>query len=108
MSAEDIAAEFIRWREGCRLSAYQDEAGTWTIGYGATGADVTRDTVWTLDQAEQRLASDLKRFSAGVRKLVSVALSERQMAALISFAFNLGLAALAQSTLRIVINQGDF
>jgi lysozyme len=108
MAAEEIAADFIRQREGCRLSAYQDETGVWTIGYGATGPDVTRDSVWTLDQAEQRLAGDLKRFSSGVQQLVSVPLSDRQLAALTSFTFNLGLSALAQSTLRIVVNQGDF
>ncbi len=108
MAAEDIAADFVRRREGCCLRSYQDEAGVWTIGYGATGPEITRDLVWTMQQAETRLATDLAKFGAGVRPLIAVPLSERQIAALISFAFNLGLAALAQSTLRVLINQGDF
>lgn len=107
-NAEDIAADFIRQREGCRLTAYQDGGGVWTIGYGATGPDVVQGLVWTLEQAEARLLSDIAKFSAGVRQLVTVPLSDRQMAALISFAFNLGLGALSQSTLRICANQGDF
>ena len=27
--------------EACRLTAYQDQVGVWTIGYGHTGPDVT-------------------------------------------------------------------
>ena len=29
--------ELVKHFEGCSLSAYKDEAGVWTIGYGHTG-----------------------------------------------------------------------
>mgnify|MGYP001354073095 FL=1 len=31
----DLVKEF----EGCKLTAYRDEVGVWTIGYGITNAD---------------------------------------------------------------------
>jgi len=44
--------------EGLRLNAYPDPLSggdPWTIGYGATGPDIKRGTVWTQAQAEKRL-----------------------------------------------------
>ena len=108
MSALDIAADFIRKHEGCILTAYRDQGGVWTIGYGATGADVTEGTVWTLEQAENRLQSDCAKVCTGVAKLVIVQLTDKQSAAIISFAFNLGVSALAHSTLLTLLNQRDF
>ena len=41
--------------EGCRLTAYQDQVGVWTIGYGHTGTDVTPGLTITQQQAEAGL-----------------------------------------------------
>lgn len=109
-----IAAEFIRQREGCKLTAYQDEGGVWTIGYGHTGPEVVAGLTWTMEQAEAALESDLLKFSNGVRQLITVPLTDKQRAALLSFTFNEGLGrsdppvGFAASTLRALINQGDF
>ena len=35
----DKGIDLIKEFEGCRLTAYQDEVGVWTIGYGITNAD---------------------------------------------------------------------
>ncbi len=43
--------------EGCRLHAYQDTLGIWTIGYGH--AHVNPGTVWTQDEADSALAADV-------------------------------------------------
>lgn len=102
-----IAAQFIKAHEGCKLAAYRDSAGIWTIGYGATGPEVHEGAVWTQQQADARLESDIARFEAGVKRCVKVPLSDKQAAALISFAFNLGEASLASSTLLTMLNQGD-
>jgi len=31
--------------EGCKLTAYQDQVGVWTIGYGHTGPEVVADSI---------------------------------------------------------------
>lgn len=89
-----IATKFIKEREDCRLQAYLDGGGVWTAGWGATGPDIHAGTIWTQQQADARLLSDQARKEAAVRSLVKVALSDRQEAAIISLAFNVGEHAL--------------
>lgn len=96
-----------RW-EGCRLTAYLCPAGVWTVGYGATGPDVRQGVVWTQAQAESRLRADLERFAAGVAKVVRVPLTAGQKGALVSLAYNIGLAAFRRSTLLRKLNAGDY
>ena len=98
----------IREFEGCRLDAYLCPAGIPTIGYGATGPDIRMGMVWTQEQADARLVEDLARFAAGVERLVQVDLTDNQFAALVSFAYNVGLGALAGSTLLRKLNADDF
>ncbi len=43
--------------EGCRLAAYEDTVGVWTIGYGH--AHVEPGTIWTQDQCDAALAQDV-------------------------------------------------
>jgi lysozyme len=102
-----IALAFIKAHEGCRLIAYPDTGGTWTIGYGATGKDIIKGVTWTQEEADARLERDVDLFEAAVRRHVATSLSDRQMAALISFTFNLGEASLRDSTLLVKLNQGD-
>jgi len=45
--------------EGCRLKAYQDTEGYWTIGYGH--AHVEPGTKWTQEKALVQLAKDVER-----------------------------------------------
>lgn len=96
---------------GCK--AYPDP-GTgnvpWTIGWGSTGPDVTPDTVWTAQQAEERLKQEVLHFANAVLKL-SPALDEelpRRFAAIISFAYNCGVGNYRISTLRKRVNARDW
>ena len=53
----------VKSAEGCRLQAYRDTLGFWTIGYGhrlPEGKDWSGLT-WTQDQADQQLSTDLSR-----------------------------------------------
>jgi lysozyme len=45
--------------EGLRLTAYQDQAGVWTIGYGHTGPDVYRGLCITQNEACVLLLRDI-------------------------------------------------
>lgn len=107
MSAIALAADLVKRFEGCRLTAYQDSAGVWTIGWGHTGSEVRAGLVWTQAQADQTLIQDLAHASDAVVRLKRRLLTDHQMAALISFAFNLGQAALAGSTLLKLVNAAD-
>lgn len=104
----DAGVALVREFEGCRLDAYRCPAGMPTIGYGATGPDIRMGMVWTQEQADARLVEDLARFADGVERLVEVDLSDNQFAAIVSFAFNVGLGALRDSTLLRKLNAGDY
>lgn len=104
----DAGVALVREFEGCRLDAYRCPAGIPTIGYGATGPDIRMGMVWTQEQADARLVEDLARFADGVERLVEVDLSDNQFAAIVSFAYNVGLGALAGSTLLRKLNAGDY
>lgn len=108
MSAIDLAAPFVRQFEGCRLQAYADARGRETIGVGHTGSEVHEGLIWTDYQAEQAFLSDLKKALQEAQKAVSVALTDRQWAAIISFVFNLGAGAFHGSSLCLFVNQRRF
>jgi lysozyme len=97
----------IKKHEGIRLKSYRCPAGVWSIGYGST-AGVKPGMLIDLQYAEALLRQDLERFERGVKLLVKVPLNDNQFAALTSFAFNLGLGALAKSTLLKKLNAGDY
>lgn len=107
MSVPAAAVELVKRCEGCRLEAYKDTGGVWTIGYGRTWGVKEGQTI-TQAEADAMLAYDLDLFANGVGRLVKVPLTENQRAALISFAYNIGLVALAGSTLLRKLNAGDY
>lgn len=96
--------ELIKQWEGLRLEAYLCPARVWTVGYGHTrsarmGLQITKE------EAESLLREDLRVFEKGVERLIDVRLSDGQFAALVSFAFNVGLGAFERSTLRRRLNE---
>jgi len=93
--------------EGLSLKAYQDSVGVWTIGYGTTSG-VRPGMVISEAQAEDLLKRDLNRFERAVNDLVTVPLTDNQFSALVTFAYNVGEGALADSTLLRLLNQGDY
>ena len=91
--------------EGLRLTAYRDEAGVLTIGYGHTGHDVEEGDRISEYWANELLEEDVAHVAMAVKEL-RVARSEGQLDALVSLAFNIGIEALKQSTLLRVIRRG--
>ncbi len=90
------------------VTTYLDAVGVPTIGYGHTGPDVTPNLVITQAQAEALLQSDVRGAERAVTAAVTVALSDNQFAALVSFVYNLGAGTLQNSTLLSVLNTGDY
>ena len=97
----------VREHEGLRLEAYRDGAGVWTIGYGHTGGVKPGDAIST-ERAEQLLEADLMAAEGVVARLVNVSLTDNQFSALVSFVFNEGEGAFAQSTLLRKLNEGGY
>lgn len=102
----------IKSFEGLELRAYQDSVGVWTIGYGHTAAagspDVYSGQTISEAEAEAILRRDLRKFENGVRDVVDVPLNSNQFSALVSFAFNVGVGALSNSTLLRKLNNRDY
>ena len=104
-------AKLKQW-EGLKTKAYKDAGGVWTIGYGHTamaGSPVPyQSQVITAAEAENILLKDLVQYEAAIENNVNVKLNDNQFAALVSFAFNVGIGAFKNSTLLKKLNQGNF
>jgi len=100
--------DFIQDVEGCKLYAYLDTGGVWTIGVGHTGPEVVKGLTCTMEQALQWLREDSEEAQEGVRRLVKGLLTQNQFNALVSFVFNVGVGAFSKSTMLKLINKGDF
>ncbi|MDA8327509.1 MAG: lysozyme [Betaproteobacteria bacterium] len=92
--------------EGCRLTAYPDTGGVWTIGYGHTYG-VHEGMTCTQDQAQAWLIEDTRSATDAVNHLVSIPLKQSEFDALVDFVFNLGVGAFARSTMLKDINAGN-
>lgn len=106
MKTNKAGVDLIKRWEGLRLETYSCPAGVPTIGYGHTGASVLPGSKITEHQADVILAADLEKFEAGVDRMAP-GLPGNEFSALVSFAFNLGLAALERSTLLKKVLAGD-
>jgi lysozyme len=85
--------------ETCRLHAYQDSAGAWTIGYGHTGRTVHPGLAWTNLDAFAALVDDVDRTCAGLDSALPWwrSLDEVRQDALSEMAFSLGIPGLLGS-----------
>lgn len=96
--------------EGFRDHAYKPVPGEqfWTIGYGHYGPDVKPGDTVTRGDARRLLREDLAEAETAVRREVNVPLTQGQYDALVSFTFNVGAGALAESTLLRKLNRGRY
>ena len=62
----------------------------------------------TQEQAEQMLVDELHEYESYINKYVTVALSQNQLDALVSWVYNLGPANLRASTMLKVLNSGEY
>lgn len=107
MKPSGACRALVRQFEGCKLQAYLDSAGVPTIGVGHT-RNVKLGATCSQQQADLWLTQDLEDAAAAVASLVKVPLMQGQFDALTSFVFNLGIRRLAESTLLILLNKGDY
>lgn len=115
---ESLAAAFIAPFEaasGPILTAYQDVAGVWTIGYGTTHykttagiAVVTDGLIWTQDQCLAALVDDVgTTVSAVAAANTWHPWTENEIIALSDLAYNIGQSAYRSSSVLKFHNQGQ-
>jgi lysozyme len=112
MRVTEEGLALIRRFEGFRSEAYRCPAGIWTIGYGHTsmaGApEVTPGLKLSRAEAGDILRRDVAKFAEGVAARLVRRLTPSQFSALVSFAYNVGLANFARSSVLKAVNAGDF
>lgn len=103
--------ELIKRWEGCRLKAYQDVVGIWTVGWGLTSGagfiEVGPDTVLTQDEADWYLEKAVSRFAAQIEPLITRPINENQFGAFVSLAYNIGVGGFSRSSALRHFNNGD-
>ena len=123
MKVSDKCIQMIRHHEGVRFRPYRCPASLHTIGVGhvlyADQAKLPLDQrgayqlrpednrVFSAEEVDGILRSDLARFERGVAIQCPVSLTQGQFDALVSFSFNCGLGTLQRSTLRQKLLRGE-
>ena len=97
MKISKKGVELIKSFESLRLTAYQDDGGVWTIGWGHTKGVKQGDTC-TLAEAEDFLQEDIADAEKAINKH-NLKLNQNQYDALVSFVFNIGESKFNRSTL---------
>lgn len=109
-TSRDGIALVKKW-EGCRLKAYTDSVGVWTIGYGHTSAAgeprVAAGMTITQQEAEDILVRDLVKYEAAVDRALTRSPTQAQFDACVSLCYNIGQGAFAGSTVVRKFNAGD-
>tara|TARA_R110000787_G_scaffold69231_1_gene154281 strand:+ start:150 stop:629 length:480 start_codon:yes stop_codon:yes gene_type:complete len=108
-NAAKIAAEVIKEFEGYSSKPYLCPSNVPTIGYGntryANGERVTmEDKNITKKEAERLLLDVIRSVEKDVKSVVDVKLKPYQLAALISFTYNVGIGNFSKSTLLAKMN----
>lgn len=111
MSVNQATIDLIKKYEGCRLTAYQDVVGIWTIGYGTTaaadlGITPSKGLTITQDRAEDLLRQGVDKFAATVDALITTNVNSNEFGACVSLAYNIGTNAFAKSTVLRELNVG--
>jgi len=109
MKLNDKGYNLIKEFEGLKLKPYLCSAGVPTIGYGSTyyenGTKVKlTDAPITKERADALFKIVADDFAKRVVPLIKKPITQNQFNALVSFAFNLGVRALQNSTLLRLVN----
>ena len=113
MSVNKATLDLIKQYEGCKLTAYQDIVGIWTIGYGTTaaaglGIEPAKGMTITQERAEDLLRQGVEKFATTVDAMITAKVNANQFGATVSLSYNIGPTALAKSTVLRELNAGNY
>ena len=122
MQTSEHGLQLLKQWEGFKLQLYKDSAGLPTIGVGHLlkkdelasgrivigGVPVEFEDGLGEEQVTLLLQQDLHPAENAVNSGVKVVLDQNQFDALVSFTFNSGAQAFADSTLLKMLNQGSY
>lgn len=103
--ASPVAFDLIKRFEGLRQDAARLPDGRWTVGYGHT-ASAREGAIVSEDDAEALLTYDLRQIGQAFDEAIFTPLTQNQVDALASFAFNIGLENFRASAVLRRINAG--
>jgi lysozyme len=106
---DDSGYKLLMGFEGLSLVPYKCQAGISTIAYGSTfypsGKKVTmQDPPISLATASWMFRTIADRFAVDVDKMIKANINQNQFNAIVSLAYNIGLAGLAKSSLLKKVN----
>lgn len=109
MTINPAGLDLIKQFESCRLRAYQDAEGVWTVGWGHTGPTVHPGTVLTPFQADKLLELDVNYFERSVTAALDGApTTANQFSAMVCLAYNIGSGAFRRSTVLRQHRNGNY
>lgn len=103
----ELAADFIEEFEGRKLEAYKCSAGVFTIGVGHI-KDVKKGDVITNEEATRLFHLDLHSHARGLAPAIKVPVTKNQFIALLSLAFNIGVANARNSDTVAFLNKHEY
>ena len=95
MHISDLGGSLTKGFEQLRLLAYKPTPNDrWTIGYGSTfhidGTPVCEGETCTQEEAEAMFNRDMIKFENGVKKRISIELTQNRFDSLVDLAYNAG------------------
>lgn len=109
MITSNRGLQIIKDFEKFEPTAYQDQVGIWTIGYGTTrypdGTRVSPGDEIDEIQAHNYLRHEVMIIESKLNSLIKVFLKQNQWDALVSLTYNIGIGAFRGSSLLKVLNR---
>ena len=102
------ALDLIQHWESCRLTAYQDVRGIWTIGWGSTGPGIVEGLSISQQTADGMLLGHIREVGLFLTDLLGNTLRQNQFDAITSLVYNIGEEAFRCSTLCKLLKAGRF
>ena len=98
--------QLIKHFESCKLKAYRDSVGVWTIGWGHTKT-AKGGMIITEAEAEELFEEEIVEYENYINRL-DIDLTQNQFDALVSWVYNLGPSNLEVSTMKKRLLSGDY